>query len=554
MLLPVRFPSVILLLAAVLVWAAAVAACDPDQQAGPPDRLRTVAVPQAWLEEYGAALDGLEGFQAVPVDSPAAARSALEGGGADLALAWAGPDEAQEAPSFREDRVAVIAPLTLRLEGLTAGEVATAVAGGAVGGLGGVATVRVWDAEAARLLWPEAAAPAAAAGDIVSAVSERSVALGVVPWDGPYLRAKVLRVDGRTPEDEGYPLVLRRIVTAREDGDREAAGRLAAALTAARPAGPQRVTLAAVGDVMLGRTIGEAMQRHGTDYPYAHVAPVLREADVAFGNLEVALTDGGTKANKDYTFRAPTAYAASLAAAGFDVMALANNHALDYGMAGITDGAAALRSHGVLPVGAGGNEAQAREPAVVEANGLRIAFVACVAVPDDSGTGYGRAQMEAGPNRPGVYWCEPEKVAQDVRAAASRADVVVLSMHAGFEYTETPNQLQQSVARAAIDAGAALVLGGHPHVLQGVEFYRGGVIIYSLGNFIFDLDNADRAQPGLPSVLSVIFRVTLDGDGVRGIEFVPVVHSEAENRPVPARGAEAARVLDRLYRLTDALN
>jgi poly-gamma-glutamate synthesis protein (capsule biosynthesis protein) len=162
--------------------------------------------------------------------------------------------------------------------------------------------------------------------------------------------------------------------------------------------------------------------------------------------------------------------------------------------------------------------------------------------------------MAAGPGRPGVYWCDPEQVAADVRAAREGADLVVLSMHAGFEYTESPNELQRAVAHAAIDAGAALVLGGHPHVLQGVEYYGDGVIIYSLGNFIFDVDAADRAQPGLPSLLSVVFLVTLDREGVRGIEFVPVVHDQAENRPVPAEGGDAYRVLDRLYRLTDALN
>ncbi|HEY8492145.1 MAG TPA: CapA family protein [Dehalococcoidia bacterium] len=541
------FPILILALA---LWPAA-AACDADREAAEPSGPLTAAVPQAWLEEYRPALSGLE---VLAVEDPAAARAAVERGEADLALTWLGPGEGGDAPVFRQDPVAVVAPLTLRLEELTAAEVAAAVAGGTVRALGGPAAVQVWDAAAARLLWPEAAVRTAPAAEILAAVSSRAAALGVVPWDGPYLRAKALRVDGRAPGAEGYPLVLRRAVVRRDGADGGTAADLAAALREHRPAEPARVTLAAVGDVMLGRTIGQAMERHGTAYPYAHVAPVLQRADVAFGNLEVALTDGGSPANKDYVFRAPPSYAASLAAAGFDVLALANNHALDYGVAGITDGAAALRAQGILPVGAGMSEAEARRPVVAEVHGLRIAFLACVAVPDDSGSGYGRAQMAAGPSRPGVAWCEPEQVAQDVWAARAAADVVVLSMHAGFEYTESPNQIQRSVARAAIDAGAALVLGGHPHVLQGVEYYGRGVIIYSLGNFIFDVDDADRAQPGLPSLLSVIFLVTLDRDGVRGVEFVPVVHSQAENRPVLAEGTDAARVLERLYRLTDALN
>lgn len=549
-----RSRSLALLLLVPGLWLALSAACDSQGGGQEPARPLVLAAPQAWLEEYGAALSGLGGVETVAVESPVAAREALARGEADLALAWLGPADGTDAPVFREDPVAVVAPLTLRLEALTSQEVAAAVAGGRVASLGAPVAARVWDAGAARLLWPDAPVQVSPAGEILAAVSSRAATLGVIPWDGPYLRAKALRVDGRAPGEDGYPLVLRRAVLLREGLDAEAASRVAAALREGRPPEQARVTLAAVGDVMLGRTIGRDMERHGTGYPYAHVAPVLQRADLAFGNLEVALTDGGAPAQKDYVFRAPPSYAASLAAAGFDVLALANNHALDYGVAGITDGAAALRASGILPVGAGMNEAEARQPVVAEARGLRVAFLACVAVPDDSGSGYGRAQMEAGPNRPGVYWCDPEKVAQDVRAARTAADVVVLSMHAGFEYTESPNQLQRAVARAAVDAGAALVLGGHPHVLQGVEYYRDGVIIYSLGNFIFDVDDADRAQPGLPSLLSVIFLVTLDRDGVRGVEFVPVVHSEAENRPVLAQGSDAARVLERLYRLTDALN
>ncbi|MDQ6740937.1 MAG: CapA family protein, partial [Actinomycetota bacterium] len=161
--------------------------------------------------------------------------------------------------------------------------------------------------------------------------------------------------------------------------------------------------------------------------------------------------------------------------------------------------------------------------------------------------------LEAGAGRPGVAWGTPDAISRDVASARLRADLVVVALHAGFEYIDSPNSIQKDLAHAAIDAGAALVLGAHPHVLQGIEYYHGGVIAYSLGNFVFDLDDSDRSHLGLPSVLTCILRVTLDAHGVTGLQIYPAIINSTDFRPEPVIGDAAKPVYDRLYRLTDAL-
>jgi poly-gamma-glutamate synthesis protein (capsule biosynthesis protein) len=308
-----------------------------------------------------------------------------------------------------------------------------------------------------------------------------------------------------------------------------------------------------MGDFMLARGVATQVQRHGADFPFARVEDRLKTADIRFGNLEFALTDQGQQAHKDYTFRAPSSAGQSLAQAGINIVDLANNHVLDYGGQGLLDTLASLGRAGVLHTGAGPDAERAHAPTIVEANGLRIAWLAYVNVPDDSISGFVARSLEAGPGRPGVAWGTADGIRRDVAAAKRSADVVIVALHSGSEYTSEPNTVQRDLAHAAIDAGAALVLGAHPHVLQGIEFYQGGVIAYSLGNFVFDLDESDIAQYGLPSVLTMILRVTLDAHGVTGLEIYPAIINRNDFRPEPVVGDAARPVYDRIERLTGEL-
>lgn len=275
------------------------------------------------------------------------------------------------------------------------------------------------------------------------------------------------------------------------------------------------MTLVAVGDIMLARTIGQRVVSTGPEVVFGDaIAPLLSDADVAIGNLECAISESGAPQPKGYTFRAPPATLDALQLAGFDVLSLANNHALDYGSGALEDTVAHLRGRGIQTVGAGENISAAQSAQFVQRNGLTIAFVGLVDVPAE-GAGFSRQTWEAGPESWGVAWADRDTVVASVERARRSADVVVAMLHFGAEYADSPSSSQQSLARAAIDAGAALVIGSHPHVLQEVEEYAGGLIAYSLGNFVFDGFDG-------PSNRSAILRVTLTASGVVGWELLPV--------------------------------
>lgn len=331
------------------------------------------------------------------------------------------------------------------------------------------------------------------------------------------------------------------------------AGTPAAAATASpspSPA-PGTVTILGGGDVMLGRSIGEGILANGPLWPYQNILDVLRAADIVFVNLESPLSDRGEPADKDFVFRGPPVAARGLAEAGIGVVTLANNHMLDYGLPALFDTWKLLDDAGVKHTGAGENELAARSAEIVERNGLRVAFLGYVNTLSDSVSGFDVEQTKATDTTPGVAWLSPEAVAADVARAKQQADAVVVAFQAGLEYTETPIALQVDSARAAIDAGAAAVFGHHPHVLQGIETYNGGVIIYSLGNLVFDFDFVDYSHPGLPSALTGMLSVELSAAGVVRCEFIPMIVAEEDGRPRPVHGAEAEPVLERMRRLSD---
>lgn len=276
---------------------------------------------------------------------------------------------------------------------------------------------------------------------------------------------------------------------------------------------PKRATLAAVGDVMLARSVGEAIVTSGPAVPFAGVAAALRGADIAVANLECAISERGEPAPKGFTFRAPPQAADALLDAGIDVVSLANNHILDYGPDALADTVALLDARGIGHAGAGADSDRARAPVIVTGGGLRVAFLSYVDVPLEW-RGFDTREWEAGAGTPGVAWLHIGNLAADVAAARKLADVVVVLMHFGFEEQYSPSETQRAQARAAIDAGAALVIGHHSHVLQPVEWYGNGLIAYSLGNFVFDgWDN--------PSNETAILFAELSDEGVLSYRMAP---------------------------------
>jgi poly-gamma-glutamate synthesis protein (capsule biosynthesis protein) len=277
------------------------------------------------------------------------------------------------------------------------------------------------------------------------------------------------------------------------------------------------VVLRAVGDINLGDGVADVMAARGTLYPWGDVAPVLRSADIAFGNLECSVSTRGAPVPKEFRFRgSPAALRRVVRHTGLDVLNLANNHVGDYGTAALLDTVRAVRASGALPVGAGATLAAARRPQVVTRLGLRVAFVGFSDI--------GPASFFAGASSPGTSFADAGAIDAAVRAARRRADVVVATFHWGIERDTAENVRQRSFAAVALRAGAAAVIGAHPHVLQPVR--RASVtqvVAYSLGNFVWSAGSGATSATGL-------LRLSLSARGVEGARLRPARIVQA--RPV----------------------
>jgi len=237
----------------------------------------------------------------------------------------------------------------------------------------------------------------------------------------------------------------------------------------------------------------------------------------------------------------PPRFAAALPANGIGIVNLANNHMLDYGPTGLASTLKALDAAGVRHCGAGMNEAEAHRPAIVEVNGVRIAFF-----------GYSMTfptEFFAKADTAGTAYPEPDFMPSAIRAWKDSVDFVVASFHWGAEKRKTPKDYQTFFAHLAIDSGADLVLGHHPHVLQGLEIYRNRLIAYSLGNFAFASYSRDAVD-------SIILKVYLRREGLYTAQCLPlnVDNREVEFQPALAAGQRRAAILDTLRALSLPLN
>lgn len=306
-------------------------------------------------------------------------------------------------------------------------------------------------------------------------------------------------------------------------------------LLAAQPANAESVKLIFVGDIMLDDGPGQAIAA-GRD-PLAPFATLLAEADYRIGNLECPIaTVGQPMDSKIYNFRAHPRVL-SVLKGRFDALAVSNNHSGDYGQAAFLETLDHLKSIGVASFGGGRNLTEAHAPLWIEKNGLRIAVL-----------GYNEFKprsFEAGPHWPGIAWSEDSHVVADIRAArAAGADLVIPFMHWGWENEPAPDARQRQLARLMIDAGAAAVVGGHPHVTQGTETYRGKPIIYSLGNFVFDGFDTPAGKLGW------LLRLNVDRSGVLSWDTRAALMDEAGiPHPVPGAQTPCGKAGDNVPRL-----
>ncbi len=288
---------------------------------------------------------------------------------------------------------------------------------------------------------------------------------------------------------------------------------------------------------MLSGSGSTTFQQRGFDYPFAATAGELHKGDISVGNLEAPIARRGTEfTDKRFRYRTAPKTAAALRDAGFAVVTLANNHMMDFGPTALHETLAHLDKAGVAHTGAGDTLAAARRVAVITVANKRIAFLAYsmtfptefYATPDSAGTA------------PGY----PRYFREDIARARASADHVIVSFHWGSEQATAPHPYQVEAARAAIDSGADAVIGHHPHVLQGIEWYKRGVIFYSLGNFAFGTMSRTSDR-------SVIARITLD-NGVKEVELVPVnvLNREVRFQPRVLGGKKGKAVIAYLNRLS----
>lgn len=304
------------------------------------------------------------------------------------------------------------------------------------------------------------------------------------------------------------------------------------------------IVFIALGDVMLARHVATKMKEHGLDYPFARVKDLLASGDLVFANLESPLGVKGTPIpNKLIWFRGPPEGASVLRNAGVHVVSLANNHILDYDSENLIETLELLDQHEIAWTGAGRDLQEARRPAILKIDGVTVAFLAYTEFASANlfwSYQYPRTFL-AGPGVPGCAPMDLSMVTEDVARARNQADVVVVSYHWGQEYVNHPQSFMgqdlQEVARRTIDAGADMVLGHHPHAIQGIEIYRGSIIAYSLGNFVMDQTRPVTTE-------SMMLRIGLSKSGARSLQVLPVRISE--HRPALATGDDAKYIMDKI--------
>lgn len=300
------------------------------------------------------------------------------------------------------------------------------------------------------------------------------------------------------------------------------------------PQANEEVSLIAVGDISYSRAVERIVKKQGDiNYPFQKIQDYLKNADFVFGNLETPITPGREISDYEMVFRSNPGTEQALGQAGFSILSLANNHTPNFGDQGLKDTFKYLDMAGIKYVGAGINKQEANQPIYKEINGIKFAFLA-FNDPDVVPASY-----EASDVRAGTAFMRNREMAETVKKAKQTADYVIVSMHSGIEYSATPNGSQTDFAHAAIDAGADLIIGHHPHVVQTMEQYKGKYIFYSLGNFVFDQPQFQTTKEGM------LIKIFFTKMGISRINLLPVV-MENLAQPKIAEAPGANTILQRL--------
>ena len=279
----------------------------------------------------------------------------------------------------------------------------------------------------------------------------------------------------------------------------------AAVLQALQNPIPQQLTFGFVGDIMLDRSVRTSVEKN-FDGDYSRLftnAGFLAQPDITFANLEGPASDQGTDKHNLYSFRMDPAVIPVLKNAGIDVVSFANNHVGDWGRPAFEDTLKRLDAAGILACGAGMNKTEAETPAIINQNGYKVGFI-CF-------TDVGPNDFAATASSSGILLASDPDFDTIVKNAKSQVDRLVVSFHSGIEYQTTHNARQEVIFKKAVDDGADIVVGAHPHVAEDIQTYNGITMMYSLGNFIFDQPFSKDTMQGL------FVTATLDKNGFEDI-------------------------------------
>ncbi|OAB39873.1 hypothetical protein PMSD_02070 [Paenibacillus macquariensis subsp. defensor] len=291
------------------------------------------------------------------------------------------------------------------------------------------------------------------------------------------------------------------------------------------------------GDMIFSGKVEGKLKQEGYDYPFKYVADLFQKDDLTIANLETPVTTAGVGAtNKQYVFKSSPKALDALKKAGMDAVGLANNHILDQGVPGLLDTLKHLEESKLQYAGAGKNADEAYAPEYFTRQGVKIALVAVSRVVPDT-------DWFALKGRPGVASAyDPTAALQSIAKARNNADIVIVMAHWGEERALIPNVNQTQLAHKFVDAGADLVIGSHPHVLQGLEQYKGKWIAYSTGNFIF-------TKSATPSTWkTAVFATTCTPKGECKIKLIPF-HAEI-GQPVPMSDKEGQQLFKEMQALS----
>lgn len=314
----------------------------------------------------------------------------------------------------------------------------------------------------------------------------------------------------------------------------------------AREIVPPSMSLVFVGDTGQGDQAKDFVARYGYRKSFEKIRPLIRDHDFLIGNLESTLTDEPPPPGRETRPTQPPDAVKAYADEGFDVFGLANNHITDFGAGGLDDTLAALDGAGIRHFGAGSNDAAAREPVILEKDGLRVALLGYC-------QDFKRLRQEnayAGPDAPGVARLDPDSVRTDVERARALADHVVVVVHWVANYQRMGREAE-ALIRAVAAAKPSLIIGHGPHVPWPIDVVDGVPVLYSIGNFIWHSKGRYK-QDGVEDLgFGLATNVTVDRVGIHGIRLTPYVCDNRKVKfiPTPATVAQSRELFRKLLRV-----